>query len=97
MNQPRYPLSPQDVTAVRAYRQRALVTQPYGLDHRQAEGEWDQSRRDPVTAGLVQPLRPGPPRGGLDALRLADSPPLHRVADAVSGSHPLSFHHLGAR
>jgi len=49
MNPSRYTLSPQDVTAVRAYLQRKLATQPYWLDNLQGEGEWDHAKRDPLT------------------------------------------------
>jgi hypothetical protein len=49
MTQPRYCLSQDDLTAVRAYLQRKLATQPFWLDNLQAEGEWDQAKRDPLT------------------------------------------------
>lgn len=49
MNQSRYTLSPQDVTAVRAYLHRKLATQPYWLDNDQAQREWPSAQRDPLT------------------------------------------------
>ena len=52
MTQPRYTLSQDDVKAVRAYLQRKLATQPFWLDNLQAEGEWDQAKRDPLTQAL---------------------------------------------
>jgi len=49
MNQPRYTLSVQDVTAVLTSLQRKLATQPYWLDNDPAQREWPSAQRDPLT------------------------------------------------
>ena len=47
-NTPHYPLSDSDFAAACAYVQRKLHRQPHWLNHRQAESEWYQARRDRV-------------------------------------------------
>ncbi len=49
MPRPRYTLSEGDFLAARAYVQRKLATELYWLDSLQAEGEWVQAKRDPLT------------------------------------------------
>ena len=51
MARPRYTLSEDDFPAARAYVQRKLATELYWLDNLQAEGEWVQAKRDPLTLG----------------------------------------------
>lgn len=51
MARPRYTLSEDDLPAAKAYVQRKLATQPDWLDNLQAEEEWAQVKRDPLTLG----------------------------------------------
>ena len=50
---PRHPytLSTDDFLAAKAYVQRKLATQPDWLDNRQAEEQWTDAKRDPLTLG----------------------------------------------
>ena len=49
MTTPRYRLCKDDLPAAAAYVQRKLATQPYWLDNIEAEQQWPQAKRDPLT------------------------------------------------
>ncbi len=49
MARPRFTLSTDDYLAAKAYVQRKLATQPYWLDNVEAEDQWAQAKRDPLT------------------------------------------------
>ncbi len=51
MARPPYTLSTDDFLAAKAYVQRKLATQPDWLDNLQAEEQWTEARRDPLTLG----------------------------------------------